>query len=147
MVPPKSSLFWRIFNASTRAHVAAFRLSGGRLGGSLFGVPMLLLRHRGAKSGRERTSPLLYLPDEDRIAIVASKGGFSKHPAWFHNLMAHPDAEVELPREGRVAVCARKASADERARLWPRLVEMYSPFADYQRATSREIPVVLLERR
>lgn len=131
----------------TEAHIHGFRLTGGRLGGSWRGAPMLLLRHTGAKSGRERTTPLMYVPDDDRIALVASKGGHPKHPAWFHNLMANAEAEVELPREGKVAVRARRASPKERARLWPRAVELYGGYADYQRATAREIPVVVLERR
>ena len=147
MVPPKSSLFWRVFNASTRAHVVAFRASGGRVGGSAYGAPVLLLHHVGAKSGKHRVAPLLYLPDGDRIAIVASKGGYTKNPGWFHNLMANPDTEVELPREGKVAVRAHRAGPDERAELWPRLVELYRGYDEYQRSTDREIPVVILDRR
>jgi F420H(2)-dependent quinone reductase len=147
MVPPKSSVFWRVFNASTKAHVAAFRLSGGRVGGTAYRAPVLLLRHKGAKSGRERVSPLLYMPDGDRFVIVGSKGGYTKHPAWFHNLMAHPDIEVEVPKQGKIAVRARRAPAEERRELWPRLVDLYSGYAEYQKSTSREIPVVVLERR
>lgn len=147
MVPPKSSLFWRFFNASTKGHVVAFRLSGGRVGGKAYGVPVLLLHHVGAKSGKKRVSPLLYMADGDRIVIVASKGGYTKHPGWFHNLMADPDTEVELPREGRVAVHARRASTEERAELWPRLVDLYGEYESYQRSTPREIPVVILDRR
>ena len=147
MVPPKSSLFWRVFNASTRAHVAAFRASGGRVGGTVSGAPVLLLHHVGAKSGTRRVAPLLYLPDGDRVVIVGSKGGYTKHPAWFHNLMANPETEAELPREGRVAVRARRAGPDERAQLWPRLVELYRGYEGYQRSTDREIPVVILDRR
>ena len=147
MVPPKSGVFWRVFNTSTKGHVAIFRATRGRVGGSAYGAPVLLLHHKGAKSGKKRVAPLLYLPDGDRMAIVASKGGYPKNPAWFHNLMAHPDTEVELPREGRLAVSAHKASAEERRDLWPRVVDLYSVYADYQDSTSREIPVVVLERR
>jgi deazaflavin-dependent oxidoreductase (nitroreductase family) len=147
VVPPKSGLFWSVFNASTRAHVAAFRLSGGRLGGRAYGAPVLLLHHTGAKSARKRISPLLYMPDGDRMVVVASKGGYPKNPAWFHNLMANPDTEVELPREGRLAVRARRASPEERRELWPRVVDLYGGYADYQASTSREIPVVVLDRR
>ena len=147
MVPPKSSLFWRVFNASTKTHVAAFRLTGGRVGGKVMGLPMLLLHHTGAKSGKHRVSPLLYMPDGDRVVVVASKGGYTKNPGWFHNLMANPDTEIELPREGRVAVRARRASAEERRELWPRVVDLYSGYAEYQDSTSREIPLVVLDRR
>jgi deazaflavin-dependent oxidoreductase (nitroreductase family) len=146
MVPPKSGLFWRFFNASTKGHVAAFRLSRGRIGGSAYGAPVLLLNHTGAKSGKRRTSPLLYLPDGERMVIVASKGGYTKHPGWFHNLMANPDTDVELPREGKVAVRARQASPEERDELWPRVVDLYKGYAAYQRSTSREIPIVILDR-
>ena len=147
MVPPKSGLLWRFFNASTKGHVAAFRLSGGRIGGSAYGAPVLLLNHTGAKSGKRRTSPLLYLPDGERMVIVASKGGYTKHPGWFHNLKANPDTQVELPREGKVAVRARQASPEERDELWPRAVDLYNGYAAYQRSTSREIPIVVLDRR
>jgi deazaflavin-dependent oxidoreductase (nitroreductase family) len=87
------------------------------------------------------------MPDGDRMVLVASKGGYTKNPAWFHNLMAHPDVQVELPKEGKVAVRARKASAEERRDLWPRVVDLYSGYAEYQESTSREIPVVVLDRR
>ena len=147
MVPPKNTVFWKLFNASTKAHVLAFRASGGRLGGTAYGAPILLLHHMGAKSGKKRTSPLLYMPDDDRMVIVASKGGYTKHPGWFHNLKAHPDTEVELPREGRVPVRARVAGEAERDALWPRVVHLYGGYEEYQRSTERKIPVVILDRR
>ncbi len=147
VVPPKSNLFWRVFNNSVKGHTAVFRLTGGRIGGRVHGAPILLLHHMGAKSGKRRISPLQYLPDGERMMLVASKGGYTKHPGWFHNLMANPDTEVELPREGKVAVRARKASPEERGELWPRVVELYSGYAAYQKSTSREIPIVVLDRR
>ena len=146
IVAPKSSLFWRLFNTSVKSHTAVFRLTGGRIGGTMVGGPILLLHHTGAKSGKRRVSPLRYLPDGDRMVIVASKGGYTKHPGWFHNLMASPDTQVELPREGKVAVRARKAGPDEREVLWPRVVSLYKGYAAYQRSTSREIPLVVLDR-
>ncbi len=130
-------------------HTALYRASGGRLGHTLPGVPgkMLLLDHVGAKSGTKRTSPLLYFPDGDDVVIVASKGGYPKHPAWYHNLMANPDTEVQVGRERR-AVHARVANAEERERLWPRAVKSYHGYADYQkRSKGRKIPLVILERR
>jgi F420H(2)-dependent quinone reductase len=147
VVPPKSSLLWRILNSSFRLHTAVFRLTKGRIGGRVVGAPVLLLHHTGAKSGKERISPLLYMPDGDRVVVVASKGGYTKHPGWFHNLMANPDTAVELPREGKVSVHARKAEGEERAELWPRVVKLYSGYENYQQSTDREIPVVVLDRR
>ncbi len=147
MPAPKSSLFWRVFNNSVKGHTAIFRLTGGRVGGRMVGGPILLLHHVGAKSGKRRISPLLYLPDGDRMVIVASKGGYTKHPGWFHNLKSNPDTVVELPREGKVEVRARQAPPEEREELWPRVVELYKGYANYQRSTSREIPLVVLDRR
>ena len=147
IVAPKSSLFWRFFNTSTKGHTAIFRLTGGRIGGRMVGGPILLLHHVGAKSGKHRISPLLYLPDGDRMVIVGSKGGYTKHPGWFHNLKANPDTTVEVPREGKVAVRAHEASAEEREELWPRVVDLYKGYAAYQRSTPREIPLIVLDRR
>jgi deazaflavin-dependent oxidoreductase (nitroreductase family) len=146
IVAPKSSLFWRLFNNSVKGHTAIFRLTGGRIGGKVVGGPVLLLHHVGAKSRKKRISPLLYLPDGDRMVIVASKGGYTKHPGWFHNLKANPDTVVELPREGKVAVRAREAPPDERDELWPRVVDLYRGYAAYQKSTSRKIPIVVLDR-
>ena len=147
IVAPKSSLFWRFFNTSVKGHTAIFRLTGGRIGGRVVGGPVLLLHHVGAKSGKHRISPLLYLPDGERMVIVASKGGYTKHPGWFHNLKANPDTTVEVPREGKIAVRAREASAEEREELWPRVVDLYKGYAAYQRSTPREIPLIVLDRR
>ncbi len=130
-------------------HTALYRASGGRLGQTLPGVPgkMLLLDHVGAKSGAKRTSPLLYIEDGADVVIVASKGGYPKHPAWFHNLKANPETTVQIGREHR-AVRARVARAEERERLWPMAVKSYNGYADYQaRSKGREIPLVILEPR
>ena len=109
------------------------------------GSPILLLHHVGAKSGTKRVSPLIYVPDGDDVVVVASKGGVDKHPAWFHNLRANPETEVELPREGRRRVRARVAGDEERERLWPKAVAIYKPYAEYQTHTERKIPLVILE--
>ncbi len=134
--------------------VAAFRATGGRIGGTWrIGaafrkpVPVLLLHHRGRKSGKQFTTPLLYLEQTTEFIVVASQGGLPENPQWYRNLMASPDAAVELKQRGRIAVHARTASAAERAELWPRLVELYADFADYQSWTQREIPVVILTMR
>lgn len=123
-----------------------YRRSGGRIGGSIRGAPILLLTTTGRKSGRPRTTPLLYLRDGDDLVVVGSKGGAPRHPAWFLNLRANPEVEVELGRERR-SLTARVAEPSERERLWPRLVEMYASYDSYQRKTAREIPVVILETR
>jgi deazaflavin-dependent oxidoreductase (nitroreductase family) len=107
---------------------------------------MLLLDHVGAKSGTKRTVPLLYIRDGDDVVIVASKGGYRKHPAWFHNLRANPDTTVQIG-SARRPVHARVASPDERKRLWPKAVSAYGDYARYQERTDREIPLVILQRR
>jgi deazaflavin-dependent oxidoreductase (nitroreductase family) len=130
----------------TDLNTTLYRATGGRLLGSFDGNPVLLLHHVGRRSGEARVTPLLYLRDGDDLAIVGSMGGTPKHPAWFHNVCAQPDTEVEVGRERR-AVRARVAGPEERARLWPRLVEHYPAFRSYQERTEREIPVVILSRR
>jgi F420H(2)-dependent quinone reductase len=130
-------------------HTALYKVSGGRLGHTIPGVPgkMLLLDHVGAKSGTKRTSPLLYFRDGDDMVIVASKGGFPKNPAWYYNLKANPLTEVQVGSH-HVPVRARVATAEERERLWPEAVKSYHGYADYQvRSKGREIPLVILEPR
>jgi len=107
---------------------------------------MLLLDHIGAKTGKVRTTPLVYVADGRNLVLVASKGGHPRNPAWFHNLMANPETTVQVGSKHRV-VRARVATPRERARLWPKAVETYSGYAGYQRRTEREIPLVILEPR
>ena len=126
-------------------HVRLYRLTGGRFVGRVGKAPILLLTTTGRRSGEPRTSPLLYLQDGERLAIVASFGGHPKHPVWYLNLTANPEVKVQVGRE-RFAATARTANAEERERLWPPFVEMYPGYAGYQEKTSREIPVVVLER-
>lgn len=137
-----------------RAQVRAFRLTNGRVGskwrigaGFRKPVPTLLLEHRGRKSGRLFTTPLLYLVDGPRLVIVASQGGLPRNPQWYPNLMASPDTVVHLRGERDRPVRARVAVGAEREALWPRLVELYADFAKYAAWTDREIPVVVLEPR
>lgn len=145
--PPRpGTRAFEVVKAVTALNVRLFRLTGGRIGGTFDGVPVLLLHHVGRRSGEPRVTPLLHIVDGDDLVIVASMGGTPKHPAWYHNLTAAPDAEVELARERR-AVRARTATPQEKGRLWPRLVDAYPAYAVYQRRTDRDIPVVLLERR
>ena len=138
---------WPVTRRVMALHTAIYRASGGRIGHRVPGAPpMLLLDHVGAKSGKHRTSPLVYARDGDDIVLVASKGGYPKNPAWFHNLKANPDTTVQLGTERR-PVRARVATAAERRRLWPKVVEVYSGYEQYQRRTDRQIPLVILERR
>ncbi len=129
-------------------HTFLYQRTGGRLGHSVPGVrgKMLLLDHVGAKSGKRRTSPLLYVADGEDLVIVASKGGFPKNPAWFHNLMANPETSVQVGSERR-QVHARVARPEERERLWEMVDRSYSGYADYRARTDREIPLVVLEPR
>jgi deazaflavin-dependent oxidoreductase (nitroreductase family) len=127
-----------------RVNIALFKQTGGRVGGRFFGAPVLLLHHVGRKSGQKRVSPLIYVADGDDLVLVASKGGAERNPAWFHNLVAAGEAEVELPGGERRRVRARLADDAERERLWPRCVEVYRPYASYQRSTDRRIPLVIL---
>jgi F420H(2)-dependent quinone reductase len=142
--PPSSSPFWKAWEVFTRFNLHAYRLSGGKVGGRIGKAPILLLHHRGARSGTERISPLIYLPDGNDAVVVASKGGTDRNPAWFHNLKAHPDTLVEIGRERR-RVRARVAEPAERERLWPRVVEIYPSYEDYATYTERTIPLVILE--
>jgi deazaflavin-dependent oxidoreductase (nitroreductase family) len=130
------------------AHTFLYQRTGGRLGHTIPGVPgkMLLLDHVGARSGTKRTSPLLYVMDGSDLVIVASKGGFPKHPAWFHNLLANPDTTVQIGSERRL-VHARIGTPEERERLWALALRGYRGYDDYQARTDREIPLVVLEPR
>jgi F420H(2)-dependent quinone reductase len=140
-------MVWRLFNELTRLHTLAYRFTRG-LFGSRFpgGPPMLLLDHVGAKSHKKRTTPLVYLRDGEDMVIVASKGGSPRHPSWFHNLRANPDTTVQVGSQ-KVPVTARVATAAERSQLWPKVVRLYRGYDLYQRRTSREIPLVVLEPR
>jgi deazaflavin-dependent oxidoreductase (nitroreductase family) len=127
-----------------RANTWLYQRSAGRLGGRLRGAPVCLLTTRGAKSGQPRTVPLLYLKDAERVIVVASKGGNPTHPLWYRNLLADPQCQVQIGGQVR-DLRARTASEEEHAVYWPRLVAMYSDYANYQSWTDRTIPVVILE--
>ena len=138
---------WPVLNRMMDGHAVIYRASGGRVGHRFPGAPpMLLLDHIGAKSGTVRTSPLVYFKDGQNVVIVASKGGHPRHPAWYHNLRANPDATIQVGTERR-AVHARVAEPEERARLWPKAEATYGGYRGYQERTDREIPLVVLEPR
>ena len=129
----------------TGLHVFLYRLTGGKIGGRIVKSPVLLLTTTGRKSGKQRTTPLLYLSDKDCLAIVASNGGSKSHPAWWLNLQNNPQAQVQIGSQA-FPVKAAPANPAERARLWPLFVQMFPGFANYQKRTAREIPVVLLKQ-
>jgi deazaflavin-dependent oxidoreductase (nitroreductase family) len=143
-----TGLPWPVRRGLFGAHKFAYRTTRGLIGHRVPGVgaPTLLLDHVGAKSARRRTTPLIYIPDGERLAIIASKGGHPRHPAWFHNLRANPSTTVQIGSKRR-AVMARVANGEERERLWRRAVELWPLYADYQARTNREIPVVVLDPR
>ena len=121
-----------------------FRSNDGKVGGPFEGRPMILVTHRGAKSGTEYTTPLVYTRDGDDYVIIASKGGSPEHPQWYHNLVANPAAVVEVGHD-KLDVRARVTAGDERARLWRAQADLMPNFDEYAKATDREIPVIVLE--
>jgi deazaflavin-dependent oxidoreductase (nitroreductase family) len=136
-----------IIKAMSRLNTWAYRATNGRLGGTFMrGAPVLLLTTVGRKSGARRVAPLIYARDRDRLLVVASRGGMDHHPLWYHNLVAHPEVEVQIGAETR-AMTARTATPAEKAELWPTVVAVYRDYADYQARTNRDIPVVILTPR
>ncbi|MEA2459989.1 MAG: hypothetical protein QOH90_166 [Actinomycetota bacterium] len=128
----------------TRLHKLVFRATGGRVMGRMLGMRVLILHTTGRKSGQPRETILTYQRDGDDLVLVASNGGTPNHPTWFLNLEAHPEVEVEMGK-GREKKRARRASAEEKKRLWPGITETYRGYAGYQKRTERDIPVVILE--
>jgi deazaflavin-dependent oxidoreductase (nitroreductase family) len=132
-----------LIKLGSAVHGFWYAATGGIVGAKVLGAPVLLLTTTGRKSGRPRTAPLMYMEDGDNLIVVGSNGGNAQHPAWFLNLRANPDADVQIGRTRR-RVRAEVADDAERARLWPKLVEMYGNYDEYQKETSRTIPVVIL---
>ena len=144
----------KLIKAMSKVQVRVFKLTNGRVGrnwrigaGFRNPVPTLLLEHVGRKSGQRFTTPLVFLEDGPNVVIVASVGGLAKNPQWYRNLVSTPEAQVRLPKEGGRPVRAHVADEEERARLWPMLVDLYADFAKYEAWTDRTIPVVILEPR
>lgn len=144
--PPPGSPRWRLIHAGSALQARLFSLTGGRLGGKYKGKRVVVLHHVGAKSGKARITPVVGVVEGERVIVVASSGGSESHPAWFHNLLAQPDIEIEVGRETR-PVRARVVEGDERSGLWPRLVAYQPDFGEYDERTDRVIPVVALEPR
>ena len=126
-------------------HRTIVSVSNGRIGGTGFGMPVVILTTTGRKSGKKRLTMLTTpIHDDARVVLVASYGGDDRHPSWFLNLRDNPDVELELNGTKR-AMRARVASADEKAALWPDVVKSHKGYADYQTKTERDIPLVILE--
>ena len=127
-------------------HRLLYRLSGGRLGGRLWDLPVVLLTTTGRRSGKRRTVPLCSFRDGDDLVVIASYGGLDQPPAWWLNLEANPEAELQDGRTRR-SVTARNAEPEERQRLWAEVTSRAPGYLEYERRTTREIPVVILQTR
>lgn len=138
-----SKLSAALQNALTSLHTFVYSKTNGAIGGRMMNSPVLLLTTRGRKTSRLRTVPLLYLADGDDLVLVASNGGATRHPTWWLNLQANPEAQIQL-RGTKRRVRAERASSEEKRRLWPSLVAMYPGYKKYQEITNRDIPVVIL---
>ena len=132
-----TELFWKV-------HRFLFRVSGGRIGGSVVGMPVLMLTTKGRKSGEPRSNVLTYVPKGRASVVYASNAGEPRHPAWWLNLLADPHATIQRGQEV-IPVVAREADGDERTALWDEAVRINAGYADYEKRTSRRIPVVVLE--
>ena len=128
-----------------RQIIQEFRANGGETSGPFKGRPLLLLTTTGAKSGEERTTPLVYTKDADRVVVIASMGGAPKHPAWYLNLSANPEVTVEIGTE-KFGARASVAEGADRDRLYAAQAAMMPAFTEYQQKTTRRIPVVVFER-
>jgi deazaflavin-dependent oxidoreductase (nitroreductase family) len=142
--PPPGSLRLKAVNRLTALNVWLYRRTKGRIGGAIGNnKPIAQLDHIGAKSGAERTTPLVYTRDGDDVILVGSQGGAPKTPSWVFNLRANPRTTIQIGRK-KFEVVAREAADEERERLWPMLVANYADFAVYQERTERKIPVIIL---
>jgi deazaflavin-dependent oxidoreductase (nitroreductase family) len=126
-------------------HVRRYVESGGASGHRWYGKDTLLLTTRGRKSGKLRRTALIYGRDGDRYLLVASNGGAAKHPSWYLNLVEHPEVQLQVGAD-RFAGRARRASPEEKRRLWPLMVSILPRYDSYQQKTSRDIPLVIVER-
>ena len=139
--PPSSLVKWL-----ARIHIGVNRLSGGRVGNKMQGFEVCFVTMTGAKSGREITKPLMYVPYEDGVLLVASLGGAPRNPAWYWNVLKHPDIEVRHRRQ-TMDLTARLATAAEKPSLWPICDERFPPYAEYRALTDRDIPIFVCEPR
>ena len=140
-------LFDVFLKAANGIHRGVLSISGGRIGRSFGSMEVVELHTTGRRSGKRRTVMLTSpIHDDGRYVLVASKGGDDRHPEWYRNLTADPDVELTVGGE-TIPMTARTATAEERAAMWPDVVKAYRGYADYQRRTQREIPLVICEPR
>jgi deazaflavin-dependent oxidoreductase (nitroreductase family) len=147
LTPTQVAIAKPLIRVMSRLNTWAYRLTNGRIGGTyLHGVPVLLLTVVGRKTGRRLTTPLTYLKDAEHLVVAASRAGMDQHPAWYHNLVANPDVEVQTGGEVR-PMRAHTADDAERADYWPKLVAVNPDYGSYQARTERKIPVIVLSPR
>ncbi|HEU5198151.1 MAG TPA: nitroreductase family deazaflavin-dependent oxidoreductase [Ktedonobacterales bacterium] len=133
-------------NDYNRQLIEDFRANRGKPDNPFANRPLLLLTTTGAKSGQPRTTPMMYIPDGNRLLVIASNAGAARHPDWYHNLVAHPEVTVEVKTETYKAT-ATVAEGEARQRLWKKIVEAAPFFTDHQAKITRQIPVIILERQ
>jgi deazaflavin-dependent oxidoreductase (nitroreductase family) len=131
------------FNAKI---IEEFRANEGKVGGMFEGANLVLMTTRGAKSGEQRVSPVMFLPDGDRLVVIASNAGADTHPAWYHNLRATPELTVEVGTD-KYPAFAEEVKGEERDELYARMVAVAPGFAEYEAKTERKIPVLVLNRK
>lgn len=134
------------FNEWNKGIIAEFRANGGVVGGQFEGADMIIIRTKGAKSGIERTNPLVRLDDDGNVYVIASKGGAPDNPDWYYNLLANPEIMVELGTEEFPATASVVEDPAERDRLYAEQVKRFASFGDYEKMTTRTIPVVRIDR-
>ena len=138
------SLPERMFQLMVRLHIFAYRLTGGMIGHKSGATQMLLLTTKGRKSGQKRTLPVMYVDTDQGYAVVASYAGSDRHPAWYLNLSATPDVEIQVGSKKTAARAETIPEGNRYADIWQRVVEMYPDFALYKERTDRHIPIVEL---
>lgn len=141
--PEPGTLKARLMNRVVAFNTLVYRISGGRIGGKTGGAPILLLAHKGRKSGEVRTAPVCYTEVGPDLVVIASRAGSDHDPAWWLNLKASPQTTVTIGKQERHVV-AREAEGEERERLWAEAVKVYPDYEVYRERTSRHIPVVVL---
>lgn len=134
----------RVFKAIMGMFTHIYRLTNGRIGGTMVGLGVLLLTTTGRKSGKERTTPLGYFEEGDEYVIIASNGGADAHPAWYLNLKSDPKVRVQI-KDRQFSAVARCATPEQRKPLWDRLVKLSPQYGRYATSTKREIPMILLK--
>jgi deazaflavin-dependent oxidoreductase (nitroreductase family) len=133
----------KLFSSIFSIVVFLYRLTGGKVGGKVQGLSVLLLTTTGRKTGKKRTTPLGYFEHDGSYVIIASNAGFDLHPAWFHNLRSNPQVSVQI-KDKQLTAIAETADPELRKQLWAKLTELAPGYAGYQKRTTREIPIVIL---